>query len=124
MDHGEPDRARAAAVALHDRAAVDRGAEHRLPDRGIAISPDGSHVCTAPDRNGGGGHMVVRAIDQLDARPLPGITAFRDPFISPDGLWIGFFQPDGLKKISMTGGPSIALCPAQGYRGRNLGTGQ
>jgi eukaryotic-like serine/threonine-protein kinase len=93
------------------------------PDRGIAISPDGSHlVYRAGAGTGGGGQMVVHAIDQLDARPLPGIEAFRDPFISPDGLWIGFFQPDGLKKISMTGGPSIALCPALGVpRGATWG---
>src|SRR5262249_3205683 len=34
-----------------------------------------------------------------------------DPFCSPDGRWIGFFASDGLKKVSISGGPPITLAP-------------
>jgi serine/threonine-protein kinase len=59
----------------------------------------------------------VRSLDQLDARVLPGISSIRSPFISPDGHWIGFFEGEAggeLKKVSILGGPPIALCHFSG----------
>ena len=57
---------------------------------------------------------MLRAIDQLDVRPLAGIKGAFGPFFSPDSQWIGFFQSDGehgeIKKVSIRGGPAIALC--------------
>jgi serine/threonine-protein kinase len=93
------------------------------PDRAIAISPDGSHIVyRGGPGNAGGGLMLVRAIDQLDPRPIAGISGFRDPFVSPDGRWIGFFAQDGMRKVPITGGPSIFLCPTQGAsRGASWG---
>ncbi len=59
-----------------------------------------------------GTQLVVRSLDQLDARLLTGISGIRSPFISPDGHWIGFFEGNGgeLKKVSILGGPPITLC--------------
>jgi serine/threonine-protein kinase len=56
--------------------------------------------------------LVVRSLDQLDARLLTGISGIRSPFISPDGHWIGFFEGNAgeLKKVSILGGPPITLC--------------
>ncbi len=80
-------------------------------DRDIAISPDGGHIVyragTGPD---GQTQLVVRSLNDLDARPLAGITGVREPFMSPDGRWIGFFTAAELRKVSITGGPPITIC--------------
>jgi serine/threonine-protein kinase len=76
-------------------------------DRDVAISSDGTQLVY----RGQNGQLLVRPFDQLDARPLAGITGARSPFVSPDGRWIGFFSISGeLKKVSITGGPPITLC--------------
>ncbi len=92
-------------------------------NRNIALSSDGTRLVYA-----GGVRppvLMVRAIDQLDAVPLSGITDSRSPFISPDGRWIGFFSDvtnGELKKVSVTGGPPIPLARYQGQaRGASWG---
>jgi len=52
---------------------------------------------------------VLRALDQLDAKPLPGIVSATSPFFSPDSQWIGFFEAGAMKKVAVTGGPVITL---------------
>jgi serine/threonine-protein kinase len=79
-------------------------------DRDIAISPDGRYIAY----RAGGGQLVVRALDSLDARVMAGITNVRGPFFSPDSRWIGFFDGRRLKKISIAGGPAATICPIQG----------
>jgi serine/threonine-protein kinase len=72
----------------------------------IAISSDGAPTRFAYLTNGG---VAVRSIDQLEARVIEagrGLTA--DLFFSRDGRWIGYID-DGLRKVSVDGGPSILL---------------
>src|SRR5204863_527346 len=89
-----------------------RGLALGAPERGIAISPDGTHIVY---RTGSGlAGLAVRALGELDARVLTGATPARGPFISPDGQWIAFFSGTDLKKVSMTGGPPITLCQYAG----------
>ena len=74
--------------------------------RDIALSPDGRHlVYRFGGTNTAGSPLMVRAIDQLDAQPLAGITNAYAPFFSPDSQWIGFFENAELKKVSIAGGP-------------------
>ncbi len=78
-------------------------------DRDLALSPDGRHlVYLAGGAPNVGKEVMVRGIDQLDARELPGIGAL-GMFFSPDSRWIGFFTATELKKVSITGGPAITL---------------
>jgi len=93
------------------------------PDRPIAISPDGSHIIyRAGVGTQGAGQMVVRAIDQLDGRTIAGVQGFREPVLSPDGRWIAFQPRAELRKVSITGGPSILLCAVKGApRGASWG---
>jgi eukaryotic-like serine/threonine-protein kinase len=92
--------------------------------RDIALSPDGRQLVY---RSGGfptaGGPLMVRALDQLDARPLAGVTNAREPFFSSNGRWMGFFDGAELKKVSLTGGPAITVCPlgSQGTGGASWG---
>ncbi|MCK5364745.1 MAG: hypothetical protein KAR22_17335, partial [Gammaproteobacteria bacterium] len=67
----------------------------------MTISPDGTRIVYV----GPGGQLYVRAVDQLDAVALRGGVGI-NPFISPDGNWVGFRGRDGdLKKVSIHGGP-------------------
>src|SRR5215831_5777447 len=85
--------------------------------RDIAITPDGRHIVyrIGPAATIGT-QLAVRSLDQLDPRILTGISGIRSPFISPDGHWIGFFEGNGgeIKKVSILGGPPIALCKYTG----------
>jgi len=84
----------------------------------IAITPDGRQIIyrVGPPGATAGTQLVVRSLDQLDARSLAGIVGVRSPFVSPDGRWIGFFGGNGgeLRKVSILGGPPITLCTYTG----------
>ena len=53
---------------------------------------------------------MIRDVDQLEAHVMPSPQGFREPTLSPDGHWIVYETPTELRKIAVTGGPSIALC--------------
>ena len=63
--------------------------------------------------------LFVRALDQLDATPLTGLGSPINPFVSPDGQWIGFADAGRtLKKVAITGGPAETLARLDGqFRG-------
>jgi serine/threonine-protein kinase len=70
-------------------------------DRDVAITPDGSRVVYRGDNQ-----LLVRALNQLQPLVVSGLGAPHGIFVSPDGLWVGFF--DGfslLKRVAITGGP-------------------
>jgi serine/threonine-protein kinase len=84
-------------------------------DRDLALSPDGKYLVYRFGGTGtNGGPLMVRAIDQLNARPLADITNAYSPFFSPDSRWIGFFENAELKKVPVVGGPVITLGPVIG----------
>ena len=92
-------------------------------DHDVAMSPDGTRFVYQSGTNDQTSELHVRAIDQIDAVHLRGITGARGPFISPDSHWIGFFSRvsdtgsivgTSLKKVSMTGGPPIVICRTEG----------
>jgi hypothetical protein len=56
----------------------------------LAISPDGTRLVYAAT-TGDKRLLYIRALDELDARPLPGTDDANAPFFSPDGEWVGFF---------------------------------
>jgi serine/threonine-protein kinase len=103
-----------------------------INDRDLAIAPDGSRIAYAA---GAQAQLMVRALDQLDATPLPGVTNARAPFFSADGRWICFFdrldegvttgptgQRGALKKVSTSGGPPITIASLTGAsRGASWG---
>jgi serine/threonine-protein kinase len=84
--------------------------------RELAISSGGTHLAYIAGLGADvaaklGGQLVVRAVNELDVTPLPGITTARSPFLSPDGKWIGYSDTNTeLRKVSITGGPPITLC--------------
>jgi serine/threonine-protein kinase len=83
----------------------------------IALSPDGSRLVYVATRAGAVQQLYLRAMDNLDAKPIPGTEGATSPFFSPDGQWIGFFAGTKLKKISLNGGTAQLLADAVNPRG-------
>jgi serine/threonine-protein kinase len=78
-----------------------------IPPRGagtLAITPDGSRVVYTA-----AGQLVVRRLDQFDPEALAGLGSPMQPFISPDGQWVGFFDGLAVKKVAIAGGPGVMV---------------
>ena len=81
---------------------------------GPVISPDGRQIATMA-RVADRWTLMVRDMDQIEFREIDDGWL---PFFSPDGESIAYFSNDDkLKKKSIRGGPSIALCDASSGRG-------
>ena len=93
-----------------------------LDQRLLALSPDGSHV-VYPAHREGTRQLYVRALDQRESKPIPNTEGAWDPFFSPDGKWVGFFNWDEqtLKKVSLMGGTPQTLCEVSIPRGGSWG---
>ncbi len=80
-------------------------------DPGTAVSPDGSHIAYMT-----GSGLFIQAIDETEARVIPGTASAHSPFFSPDGEWVGFFDDEDrtLKKAPVPGGPVQVVCEAPG----------
>ena len=81
----------------------------------VALSADGTRLAYTANQR-----LYLRPLDQLEPTPIRGTEvaldqagAARNPFFSPDGRWIGFWQDGQLKKVSITGGAPLMLCPAE-----------
>ena len=64
----------------------------RLVNTALALSPDGTRVAYVATR-GGTPQLYLRAMDQLQPKPIPGTEGASFPFFSPDGQWLGFLLP-------------------------------
>ncbi len=74
----------------------------------FAISPDGRTVAFTAAWKGNTA-LWIRALDSLEAKPLPGTETASQPFWSPDSRSIGFFTTSKLKTIDTAGGPTRDL---------------
>jgi len=82
----------------------------------FAVSPDGRYVSIAAAIQGKR-LLWLRALDGLQAQPMPGTDDATYPFWSPDSRYIGFFAQGKLKKIAASGGPAQSLCNAPAGNG-------
>ena len=78
---------------------------------GLNVSPDGRWIAYVT-RTDGNRHLVLRQIDQLDARVIPHTVGARRPFFSPDSKWVGFFSQlnASMCKISVYGENPKVVC--------------
>jgi hypothetical protein len=89
----------------------------------LALSPDGTHMLLVAQERSGERQLYLRALDRLDAVPMPGTRYGRAPFFSPDGRWVGFFAEGQLKKALVSGGAPTTLSPASEGMGGTWGEG-
>ncbi len=85
----------------------------------IALSPDGSQLAYAA-RVDNSTQIYLRALDQLETRPMPGTDGAYHPFFSPDGEWVVFYSDETdqkLKRVSIRGGPPQTLADAPSASG-------
>jgi serine/threonine-protein kinase len=74
----------------------------------VAMTPDGSRIVYQGNKQ-----LLIRQLDQLEATVLSS-GAGHSPFVSPDGQWVGFFDGNELKKVTITGGPPETVASIQG----------
>jgi serine/threonine-protein kinase len=106
------------------RTAINLPPGEQLPDLlfgpAVALSPDGTHLAYVA-MQGSSQQIYLRAMDSLEARPLPGTAGAVNPFFSPDSQWLGFFTDGKLKKISVNGGEALSLAGAPFAHGASWG---
>jgi serine/threonine-protein kinase len=76
--------------------------------RDLTITPDGSRVVYVGN---GGRQIFVRGLDQLDPIAIvPTPLRGQNPFVSPDGQWVGYGEGFGLlKKVPIGGGQALTV---------------
>jgi serine/threonine-protein kinase len=81
----------------------------------LTLSRDGTRLAYMDIFENNNPRLMLRSLDQQDAKPLPGGEQGLLPIFSPDGQWLAFLQGANdfkLKKIPITGGTAITLCDA------------
>ena len=87
-----------------------------LGHNNIALSPDGTRLAYA-----GGDQLYLRAMDQIEATPIPRTEGANEPVFSPNGQWIAFWADGQLKKVSVTGGAPVTLAEIDQFFGASWG---
>jgi len=82
----------------------------------VVLSPDGTRLVYVAAR-GQQRQLYLRRLDRLEAEPIAGTAGARNPFFSPDGQWLAFFQNFKLKKIALSGGAPVSICDADWLSG-------
>ncbi len=84
----------------------------------LAFSPDGTQLAYVAQVKAET-QLYLRALDQLEAKPVPGTRGACDPFFSPDGAWLGYFDSNAsqLKKVPLSGGEPVPLGQVQSALG-------
>jgi Tol biopolymer transport system component len=83
----------------------------------VALSPDGTMMAYAARDASGPVTLHLRRLDSPEATVITGTTDAVYPFWSPDSRYIGFASDGKLKKVAVSGGPPVTLCPASNMKG-------
>lgn len=82
----------------------------------VALSRDGSRIVYVGS-DGVTTRLYLRALDRFESTAIPGTEGAGNPFLSPDGRWIGFHSGRRLVKMPIEGGPLFALVDVAELRG-------
>ena len=77
----------------------------------LAFAPDAGRIAYVVVQ-GGTTQLLLRELNAIEGKLLAGTEGATAPFFSPDGQWIGFYAEGKLKKVPVTGGPTMVLCEA------------
>jgi serine/threonine protein kinase len=93
------------SVSFSFRLPRGYGLEPAPPWAPYEIAPDGSFLVFSarpPDEEP---RVFRRSLDSVEIAPVAGTEGGREPFVSPDGRWIGYFTREGgLAKVPVEGG--------------------
>jgi serine/threonine-protein kinase len=94
--------------------------------RDIAVTPDGTRIIYKGGSRGERTQLFVRGLDQLEPSPLTAPGLPKNPFTSPDGQWVGYFEVGALsglgddrrslslRKAALSGGPPREIARLDG----------
>jgi Tol biopolymer transport system component/tRNA A-37 threonylcarbamoyl transferase component Bud32 len=80
----------------------------------LAVSPDGRLLVYPGLSENRRQQLVVRALDDIAERPLPGTEDAGQPIFSPDGRWVAFIRSNQLYKVPVDGSAPQLLGAAPG----------
>ena len=76
----------------------------------VAVTPDGTTIAFVATGRDGVRRLMVRAVDELTARPVPGTDGASQPIFSPDGRWLAFWAAGRLQMVALSGGaPQVIM---------------
>jgi Tol biopolymer transport system component/predicted Ser/Thr protein kinase len=78
------------------------------------ISPDGRILAFNAIDSSGKSRIWIRALRDLESRPLEGTDGAGRPFWSPDSRYVAFVAGGKLLKVEVSGGPAQKICDAPG----------
>ena len=81
------------------------------------ISPDGRTIAFSGVTQDGTKRIYVRSLDDTETRALPGTEGGTEPFWSPDGKTVGFFEVGKMKMIDLVGGSPTTIANVPSPRG-------
>jgi len=96
------------------RFAIDDDGVNLAPP---ALSSDGRRIVFGALDGQGRRMLYLRPVDGFTAQPIAGTEDGRCPFWSPDGASIGFSSNGKLRRLSLSGGPAVALADSTNARG-------
>jgi eukaryotic-like serine/threonine-protein kinase len=76
----------------------------------VALSPDGTLMVYAANQR-----LYLRSMSELEARPIASDETgafFTSPVFSPDSRSVAFWSRSALKKVAVSGGAVVTICPA------------
>ena len=84
----------------------------------LALSPAGDRLAYVA-AHGNTTVLAIRPLDSDSVIVMPGTEGAYHPFFSPDGLWIGFFSGNTLRKVPSAGGNPVTLVAVDRITGAN-----
>ena len=77
----------------------------------IAITPDGTRILyVSSDR----AQLLVRALDELEPRPLVSGSSISNPLVSPNSQFVAYTDGNSLMRVALKGGTAITVAQADG----------
>jgi eukaryotic-like serine/threonine-protein kinase len=87
----------------------------------VVLSPDGTKIAFVAHDEHNENRIYVRALNDKEAKAVPGTEFATYPFWSPDGNSIGFQSGGKLRRVDLTGGPVLDICGVSRFRGGSWG---
>jgi serine/threonine-protein kinase len=94
------------------------GQTNSLGYSNLSVSRDGRALVYVGQAQGRRQQLMIRRLDEVTARPLPGTEDASNPIFSPDGRWVAFNRSNQLYKVAVDGGaPQLLGTPPGTFNG-------